>query len=180
MLRFFYPDVYAESVFDVDYDGLKTNGIVNLLFDIDNTLAPVVSPDPDAGVIELFGKLTDAGFNICLLSNGGPGRAERFAEPLGVPFVAKAKKPAAAGLKKVLLILPADHTKTAIIGDQLFTDILCGKRNKIYSILVRQISEDEQWYIKIKRVLETPVLACFRKKRRMDDKKPRGADKRGG
>ena len=166
MFRCFFPDGYAESVFDIPYDALKSNGIFNLLFDVDNTLAPVASPEPDPAIADLFMRLKSAGFNICLLSNGGHGRAERFAGPLGVPFIAKAKKPAVGGLESAMRVLSARTADTAIIGDQIFTDILCGRRGKIHTVLVRPVAKNEQWYIKIKRMLEAPVLADYHAKRR--------------
>ena len=166
MFRYFFPDSYAKDVSDVQYGDLKSNGIVNLLFDIDNTLSPVAVPEPDVKTIDLIARLKDMGFNICLLSNGGYKRAARFAAPLGVPFVAKAGKPASKGLNNALGAIDAITANTAVIGDQIFTDILCGKRNNIYAALVRPVSGHEQWYIKLKRVLEAPVLTRYFKKQR--------------
>ena len=35
----FYPDIYAQSIYDINYKKLKKNGINCLLFDLNNTLA---------------------------------------------------------------------------------------------------------------------------------------------
>ena len=165
MINLIYPDAYASSVYDIDYGGLKAGGIVNLLFDVDNTLAAVREALPTAELKSLFASLTNEGFRVCLLSNGGAQRVKLFASELGASYVAKSKKPAFKGLRLALSMLDAKHSDTAIIGDQLFTDVLCGRRARINAILVKPISTDEQWYIKLKRVLEMPLLAAYMRKR---------------
>jgi len=165
MKNLFFPDAYAPSVYDIDYDGLLAGGIVNLLFDVDNTLAAVREALPSAELKFLFASLANMGFRVCLLSNGGARRVKLFASELGASYVAKSKKPAFKGLRLALSMLDAERGDTAIIGDQLFTDVLCGKRARIHAILVKPISADEQWYIKLKRMLETPLLAAYMRKR---------------
>ena len=164
MIRFLYPDIYEFSVFDIQYNNLKICGLVNILFDIDNTIAPVNVPTPGIGLVFLFSKLKDMGFNICILSNGGEKRVSVFAKALGVPYVAKAGKPFPSGVNRALIMLSATRRDSVIIGDQLFTDVLCGKINRICTVLVKPISEKEEWFVKLKRVLEKPVLAGYLKK----------------
>jgi len=165
MYRFFYPDGFAPSVYKIRYDELKTDGINNLLFDIDNTLAPVRARKPTPELVALFDGLKASGFNICLLSNGKAPRVREFAGELNVPFIAKARKPALRGMKSALGMLSAEYSKTAIIGDQIFTDILCGKITKTRAVLVEPITKTEQWYIKIKRFLEKFILNEYKRKK---------------
>jgi len=171
MMKYFYPDVYVSSIFDIPYDELLSEGIKNILFDIDNTLAPINVPEPGTELIVLFNKLRDMGFSICILSNGGTGRVNVYANALGVPFIAKAGKPFSKGVDTALKILNAGYSDTVIIGDQLFTDILCGKRKKIKTVLVKPISNVEEWYVKLKRIFEKPVLAGYLRKRGYDEKR---------
>ena len=41
MLDKFVPDMYLKSVYDIDYAKLKKKGIKCIIFDLDNTLAPL-------------------------------------------------------------------------------------------------------------------------------------------
>jgi len=170
-MKYFYPDIYESSVFNIPYDDLWSDGIKNILFDIDNTLAPINVPEPGTELLVFFDKLKETGFNICILSNGGEGRVNVYANALGAPFVAKAKKPFSKGVEKALKILSADCSNSVIIGDQLFTDIFCGKRKKIKTVLVKPISNVEEWYVKLKRILEKPVMAGYLRERGYVEKK---------
>ena len=165
MFNYFYPDTYGSSLYDLPYGKFKSDGLVNILFDIDNTIAPVDATRPGVEAVFFFCKLKEMGFNACILSNGRERRVRAFAEALGAPYVAKAGKPFSKGLGRALAILNAERRDTVIIGDQLFTDVLCGKRHGIHAALVRPISDTEEWYVKLKRVFERPVLAEYKSKR---------------
>jgi predicted HAD superfamily phosphohydrolase YqeG len=52
--------------------------------------------------------------------------------------------------------LPADQV--AIVGDQLFTDVLGGNRMHAFTILVDPLSEERKWHRKMMRHLETFML----------------------
>lgn len=45
-MNYFYPDVYQKSIYTINYDKLKENGIKCLLFDLDNTCVPYVDKKP--------------------------------------------------------------------------------------------------------------------------------------
>lgn len=38
MFKRFYPDIYIDSAYDIDYEGLYNKGYRGIIFDIDNTL----------------------------------------------------------------------------------------------------------------------------------------------
>ena len=62
-----------------------------------------------------------------------------FAEQLNVEFVKLAKKPRQGMLHTVLEQKGKTPAQTAIIGDQIYTDVLCGAIGGLYSIVVRPI-----------------------------------------
>ena len=164
MMRTFFPDRHAPSVYDIPYDELKSKGYINILFDIDNTLERVSVPTPGRALVSFFNGLTEAGFSVCLLSNGRRRRVSTFAAALDVPYVCKASKPLFHGANKALALLGADKASSVIIGDQIFTDVLCGRLNKIYTVLVRPLSNEEEWFVKLKRLIEKPVLREYFKR----------------
>jgi len=152
------PKEYKKSVFEIDYELLKSKGIKNLLFDIDNTLAPFDIKLPTNEIIKLFEHLKAAGFKICLISNNKSKRAEIFGKASRVPAVGRAKKPSRRGIDKAMSIMGCDEKNCALIGDQLFTDVICANNNGLYAILVKPVSNRDEPFVAIKRYLEKPFL----------------------
>ena len=58
------------------------------------------------------------------------------------------------GFKKVQKILQEKPENIAIVGDQIFTDIVGGNRCKMFTILVDPIAERDIWITLLKRPLE--------------------------
>ena len=52
-----------------------------------------------------------------------------------------AKKPLKSGFKKALEKLEMKPEQVAVVGDQIFTDVVGAKRMKMFSILVKQVGE---------------------------------------
>lgn len=162
MLEIFRPKEYVKSIFDIDYDELWNKGIRGLLFDIDNTLAPYDDPLPNRPTEELVKQLREVGFSVWIISNGKKERVLSFAERLSVPAIWKARKPFPTGIGRIRRKMKLKSKQIAIIGDQLFTDIWAGNLGKIYSILVKPISEErDEWVTKIKREPERHLIAHF-------------------
>lgn len=165
MISKFFPDAYYKSVHHVDYNALSSEGITNLIFDIDNTLAPFDTPGPDQQCVQLLGRLSKQGFNVCLLSNNKATRVDTFNADLGLVCVSHAKKPGSRGLKQALALLGnAPPNKCALIGDQLFTDIWCARRNGLRAVLVLPIAQRDEFWVKLKRHAERPLLQLYKTK----------------
>ena len=43
----YIPDIYQKSIYSIDYDNLIKRGIKCILFDLDNTLVPPSSKEPN-------------------------------------------------------------------------------------------------------------------------------------
>ena len=164
MLSILYPDFYLDSVFEVDYCGLKKSGINLLLFDIDNTLMPFDIKHPAKEVINLISYVRGLGFKVILISNNYPKRVSLFNRELNVPILPNAKKPLPFWVKKAVRAQNMELSETAIIGDQVFTDVLCGNILKIVTILVKPISERDEFIVKMKRGAERLVNKRYLKK----------------
>ena len=94
------------------------------------------------------------GFRICLLSNSSYKRVSAYAEKLGVLAAPIGGKPLQRAFKSALAVLDAKSGNTAIIGDQIFTDIWGGNRMGLYTILVDPISKREFFGTKLARLME--------------------------
>jgi HAD superfamily phosphatase (TIGR01668 family) len=159
----FFPDIYLDSVYNIKYDELFARGMRALIYDIDNTLAEIDRPEPVERLVALFDRLKCMGYSICLLSNNNERRVRKFNEKLKIHAIHKAGKPKSKGIKKAMSLMGSDDKNTAMIGDQIFTDVWCGKRHGLYTILVRPISKKDEFVVRLKRWPEKIVLALYRR-----------------
>ena len=158
-----YPKAYYKSVFDISFESLKRSAIKGLAFDIDNTLSPFDIPEPDAETVEFFRRAKQEGFSLCLISNNSKKRVELYNKKLNIPFVCKAKKPLTRGLKQAMSQMGTVRDNTVLIGDQIFTDILCGNMAGVKTILVEPKTDRDEWFIRIKRSFEKTVIDSYKK-----------------
>lgn len=160
-MKFLYPDIYTKSIHTVPYNKLLNKGITALIFDIDNTLVPFDIPHAPEVIVSFLRGLEAQGFKICLLSNNNQQRVELFNEGLSYPAIHKAGKPRLAGINLAIELLDASPDQTAIIGDQIFTDVWCGNRKGITTILTRPVATRDEFTVKLKRGIERVVVKCF-------------------
>lgn len=158
------PDIYQKNIYSINYKKLKNNGIKCLLFDLDNTIAPLKAIKPTKKTIDLFDSLKEMGFKIIIFSNANYKRIEPFKKDLSVDSCALCFKPSKRKFLKVLKIFKYDLSEVAIIGDQLFTDILGGNRVGITTILVNPISKNDSLFTKPFRFLEKKIMNKMQKK----------------
>lgn len=160
----FIPDMYQKSIYHIDYDKLKDNGIKCLLIDLDNTCVPFKDKVPNKKLIDLFETLKDMDFKVIIFSNATKKRLLPFKNKLGVDCSASSKKPSGKKMQKIIKMFEYDLSEVAIIGDQLYTDILCGNRVGVKTILVNPMSKDDLVFTKIFRLLEKRKYKKFAKK----------------
>ena len=163
MLDLLIPDIYAQSIYTINYKKLKKNGIKCLLFDLDNTIAPYKVDVPDQKVKELFARLEED-FKIIIVSNSGKNRLRPFKENLNVDVAFSSRKPFKKKYKKILTLYKFKIDEIACIGDQLFTDILGANRMGFTSILVNRVAKTEIFPTKINRFFESFVFKKLAKK----------------
>lgn len=133
-------DQVCDTIYDLSGPDLAAAGIRLLLADLDNTLVPYGVPLPTEQVRAWNRSLAAAGVTLFVLSNNRHiNRPRIFCESLGVPYLGHAGKPKAAGFHRALEQMGASPRQAAIVGDQIFTDILGGRRAEITTILVRPI-----------------------------------------
>lgn len=161
ILEKIFPDLYVPSVFQLPLEELKRRGIQTLVFDIDNTVAPFDVAEPDDRLIAFFNTLRQEDFRLCILSNNNKKRVNLFNRRLKALAVYKAGKP---GVKKLLRALRAIGTtpaSAAMVGDQVFTDMWCGRRAGLYCVMTAPICNRDQWMTKVKRGMERQVMKRF-------------------
>ena len=157
MFKRFYPDIYIDSAYDIDYQGLYDKGYRGIVFDIDNTLvehgAPVTKRCSD-----LFDRLRTIGFETCIISNNKEYRVKPLADACGSRYVSKAGKPSPVNYIKAMEIMGTDK------GNTFFTDVWGANKAGIMSILVKPIDKHEEIQIILKRRLEWIVLFFYKRR----------------
>ncbi len=164
MLKFLCPQQHVKSVQEIDLQVLKEKGIKGLITDLDNTL---VSWNDNAVVPEVMGwvkKAKEEGFQVCIVSNNNSRRGEQLSRDFEVPAIWQAVKPRRRAFRRALKMMDLKPSQVAVIGDQVFTDILGGNRLGLYTILVKPINRREFVGTRCVRQVEKAVLFGLRKK----------------
>jgi HAD superfamily phosphatase (TIGR01668 family) len=140
------PDRIVRHVSDLTPALLtEQHGIRAVICDLDNTLAEWRSDHIADEVSHWLQALRDTGIGVCIASNTrNLHRLERIAASMGIAHVpGNANKPGISGLKRALALLNAHPGEAAMVGDQLFTDIVAGNRLGLYTVLVNPLSPRE-------------------------------------
>ena len=153
----FCPNLYFESLYQIDLSHLKSIGIRGIVFDIDNTVTMWGSDKVPQDTLKWLEDTKTQGFRVCLLSNNRKARVDSISCMLDIPS-AKGFKPFGSAFRSALSLLGTSPKETAIIGDQIFTDILGGNRAGLYTILVQPLSTTEFFTTRLFRKLERIVL----------------------
>lgn len=148
------PDLFVKSIFTLDIQWLKDRGIKGVLLDIDNTLITHKQKIPDEKVVELIKYFQENGIQAAIVSNATKKRVDVFNEKLGLYARYRAFKPSNRGFLKAMTKLKLIPEETAVIGDQLFTDIRGGNKIGLTTILVEPLDSAEPFTVRIKRILE--------------------------
>jgi len=157
------PNIYAHSIYTINYENLKKNKVKCLLFDLDNTCVEYPNKVPTSELIELFKKLERDDFKVIIFSNTTPKRLEKFTSA-GMEVYGLSKKPSKKGFMNILKKYFYQKNEVCIIGDQLFTDILGGNRVGIRTVLVDPLGKKDFIFTKITRTLEKIIFWKMKKK----------------
>ena len=134
------PDRVFSSVAEIRPEWLTARGITLLLADLDNTLVRYGPGDPAPEVLAWREGLRTAGVELFLLSNSRkPGRAQKFAEQLGIPYQGHSGKPKKGGYLRAMERMGCRPEETVMVGDQIFTDTLGANNAGVIPLLVEPI-----------------------------------------
>lgn len=160
-----YPDLYVDSLLDIPLNELQSKNIKAFILDLDNTITEWNSNHIREEIGTWFQNILSQGFRACILSNNGQERVVRVAESLGIPFISRAQKPRRGAFHRAVSLMGVKPEETAVIGDQIFTDVLGGNRAGLYTILVVPIARREFVGTKFSRAMEYFVLRRLNKDR---------------
>jgi uncharacterized protein len=159
MLR---PDAVVASVTEVTPDFLHARGVRAVMVDLDDTLLASGSDLLEPLFRAWLETLRGAGVPVVILSNGTQTRVARWAQELGVVGLPLMGKPLARAFRQGLAELGTPAHETAMVGDQLFTDVLGANLVGMVSILVTPLSPGKLLHTRALRRLERVLLRRYR------------------
>lgn len=149
------PDICLPSVYALTPEMLRERGISLLLMDLDNTLAPYSADAPSKALNDWVQSMQSGGIKLFILSNNKGERPQTFGSALALPYINRAKKPKTEALFRVLAEYNLPPDSAALIGDQIYTDVLCGARAGLTSIAVRPLSLKNPFFL-LRYIAELP------------------------
>lgn len=154
-----HPHLRVASVHEVTPSLLAEAGIRALLVDVDDTLLSSRAERLDPAIVDWFASLKAAGVPVAILSNGSQARVAEIAAEVGVLALSLAGKPFRVAFRRGLKLLgDVEPGKTAMVGDQLFTDVFGARQAGLMTILVDPLSPGKLPHTRLARRLERLVL----------------------
>jgi hypothetical protein len=165
-----YPNAYLSKVEEITIEFLQKNKIKALILDIDNTLIDY-EKNLSESVIDWAKNLKGQGVKLYILSNTNhKEKVETVANKLNIPYRNLAKKPLKSGFLKVKEALKENEKNIAVVGDQIFTDVIGGNRCKMFTILVDPITSKDYWYTAWKRPIENVIKKKYENSKNKGEK----------
>ena len=160
-----YPNIYLKKVEDITIQTLIKNKIKLLILDVDNTLIDYYK-NLSKEVINWAKEMKGQGLKLYILSNtNNEEKVKTVAKKLDIQYKHFAMKPLKRGFKYVQKETNIKPENIAVVGDQIFTDVLGGNRSKMFTILVEPIdSKKDYWYTAWKRPIENKIKNKYKTK----------------
>lgn len=159
-----YPNAYFKKIEEITIQFLKKQNIKLLILDVDNTLIDY-HQNLSEEVKQWLKDLQGQGMKLYLLSNSNKKeKVKKIANEFGIPYRIFAKKPLKSGFLKVQKQMKEKTENIAVVGDQIFTDVIGGNRCGFFTILVEPIHERDYWFTAWKRPIEEKIKNNYQAK----------------
>jgi HAD superfamily phosphatase (TIGR01668 family) len=152
------PDRYVSRLASLSVDALWAEGFRGLIVDLDNTLMGFRQTELEADHLDWVQRAHARGFKIVMVSNNFTERVTGIARQLGVEAIPNALKPLPFSVLRAIRMLKLRRRQIAVVGDQLFTDVLSGKLCGLYTILTEPIENKDFALTRLFRFFERLVL----------------------
>ncbi|WP_240376533.1 YqeG family HAD IIIA-type phosphatase [Bacillus piscicola] len=164
MFKFFIPNEYIPSVFNLNLEDLHQRKIKGIITDLDNTLVEWDRPQATPKLLEWLTEVKKEGFQVTIVSNNNESRVGTFSKPMGIEFIHSAKKPMGRAFRKACKQMGLKKEEVVVVGDQVLTDVFGGNRAGFYTVLVVPITATDGFLTRINRRIERRVLKKLRDK----------------
>lgn len=158
-----YPNAYFNNVQEITIRFLIKNKIKALILDVDNTLIDYYK-NLSEEIVKWSHDLQGQGIKMYILSNtNSETKVKSVADKLNINYELLAKKPFKKGFLRVQKKLNLNEKNIAVVGDQIFTDIIGGNRCNMFTILVDPVDKKDYWYTAWKRPIENRIKKKLKK-----------------
>ena len=141
---------------------LKENNIKGIILDVDNTLSTHHGQVLTDGLSEWLVYMKENNIGLMVLSNSKEKRVKPFAQKINLPYISLGLKPLPFGYFRALKALGSKRKNTAIVGDQIFTDVLGGNLVGVKTVLLTPIKLESTAGFRFKRKLEKLIFKLYR------------------
>lgn len=152
------PHLKLKKITDIEKRHLDMLGVNCLLLDIDNTVSTDHGTELVPGLQEWISAMKNAGIKLYILSNARGSRVLPFARKIGLDYIGLAMKPLPFGYLRGVKRSGGQRRNTAIVGDQIFTDILGGRLAGVKTVLLTPVMPENKLSFKIRRKMEKAVF----------------------
>jgi HAD superfamily phosphatase (TIGR01668 family) len=158
----FKPNVKLDKITDITISVLQKYNINSLILDVDNTLSTHHGQVLTDGLEDWLDLMRQNGIKMTVLSNSKAPRLEPFAKKIGLDYISLGLKPLPFGFWRALKRLGSERKNTAIVGDQIFTDIVGGNCVGLKTVLLTPIQLETSLRFRIKRKIESYVIKLLK------------------
>ncbi len=162
---FFNPHIKLDRVTEITVELLKKYEISALILDVDNTLSTHHGQVLTDGLEDWLIYMRENGIKLTVLSNSKRKRVEPFAKKINLDFLSLGLKPLPFGYLRAVKALGEKRKNCAIVGDQIFTDIIGGNTVGIKTVLLTPIKPEDGWSFKLRRRLEKILFKLLKIKK---------------
>lgn len=160
----FLPKYIYPSLTAVSPERLLSQGIKLLMLDFDNTVVPYTTNEPTPEMYSWLGAAKASRLRLCVVSNSRNGRVVDFCARNEIDCITCAKKPFSRGIRQCLQKYDVEPIYAALVGDQIYTDVLGANCAGVCSILIPAIHNHNFW-LKLRHVAELPFIFLARGRR---------------
>ena len=137
---FLKPDKNLKSIYDINLEELKQNGVKAMLFDLDSTIMASKSAHYTDEMRQWLNIVRENFFMAVVSNNNNEEYIAKVRAISDFPLLFGACKPKTGPVREFLKKHNVDAKDCVIVGDRPLTDILCGKILGCKTILVDSIT----------------------------------------
>lgn len=150
------PKMMFSRLEEIPVAQLQRRGIELLLLDFDNTIVPYTTSQPRDAVSDWL-KEAAAQIPLCVVSNSHRPRVKEFCARYGIACITHSRKPTGRGIRQALEQFSCAPAHAALVGDQIYTDVLGANCAGLVSILVQPILLSST-PLRLRHLLEQPFI----------------------
>ena len=157
------PTFITPKLTDLTPQQLRSWEIQLLMMDFDNTIVPYTTSTPTEEMDRWLREMAASDIQLCVVSNSKKDRVKVFCGQYGIDCITHSRKPFRKGIRQCMNKYRFPPSHCALVGDQIFTDILGANGFNVTSILVDAIDNHNIW-LKLRHVAELPFIIAAGKR----------------